>query len=60
MSTSNWLVRTLISGTGDAGPHDIVWDARDDHGMRVAAGVYFYRMNAGGRQSQRKVVFLER
>jgi hypothetical protein len=54
------LVRTLVSGTGEAGPHDIVWDARDDHGVRVAAGVYFYRMNAGSWQSQRKVVFLER
>jgi subtilisin family serine protease len=53
------LVRTLVSGTGEAGPHDIVWDARDDHGVRVAAGVYFYRMNAGSWQSQRKVVFLE-
>lgn len=53
------LVRTLVSGTGTAGPHDVAWDAHDDHGARVGAGVYFYRMNAGNWQSQRKVVFLE-
>jgi hypothetical protein len=40
--------------------HEAVWDATNDDGRRVAAGVYFYRMNAGAWQSQRKVVFLER
>jgi hypothetical protein len=35
-----------------------VWDARNDDGRRVSAGVYFYRMNAVAWQSQRKVVFL--
>jgi len=54
------LVRTLVSGTGGAGPHEVVWDARDDGGRAVPAGVYFYKMLAGSWGSQRKVVFLER
>jgi flagellar hook assembly protein FlgD len=53
------LVKTLVSGTGEAGPHEVVWDATSDHGRRVGAGVYFYKMTAGSWQSQRKVVFLE-
>jgi flagellar hook assembly protein FlgD len=53
------LVKTLMSGTAEAGPHDIVWNATDDGGRRVGAGVYFYRMDAGSWRSQRKVVFLE-
>jgi hypothetical protein len=47
-----------VSGTAESGPHDIVWNATDDGGRRVGAGVRFYRMDAGSWQSQRKVVFL--
>jgi flagellar hook assembly protein FlgD len=54
------LVKTLVSGTAEAGPHNITWDASDNGGRRVGAGVYFYRMDAGSWRSQRKVVFLER
>jgi flagellar hook assembly protein FlgD len=54
------LVRTLINGNAAAGPHELTWDASDDRGRRVGAGVYFYRMDAGAWRSQRKVVFLER
>jgi len=54
------LVKNLVSENGAAGPHDVTWDATDDRGLRVAAGVYFYRMLAGSWMSQRKVVFLER
>ncbi|OFV83549.1 MAG: hypothetical protein A2W26_10235 [Acidobacteria bacterium RBG_16_64_8] len=54
------LVRTLVNETAGAGPHDVLWNAADDHGRRVAPGVYFYRMAAGSWSSQRKVVFLER
>jgi hypothetical protein len=54
------LVRTLVNETGAPGPHDVTWDSTSDEGRRVAAGVYFYRMNAGTWQSQKRVVFLER
>jgi flagellar hook assembly protein FlgD len=54
------LVKTLVSGTAEGGPHDIIWNATDDGGRRVDAGVYFYRIDAGSWRSQRKVVFLER
>jgi len=51
---------TLVSGMREPGPHEVVWDARDDGGRTVPVGVYFYKMTAGSWQSQRKVVFLER
>jgi hypothetical protein len=53
------LVKTLVSGTGPPGPHEITWNSADDHGRKVAAGVYFYRMDAGAWRSQRKIVFIE-
>lgn len=54
------LVRRLLNGGAEPGPHDLVWNVTDDDGRRVGAGVYFYRMVAGSWVSQRKVVFLER
>jgi flagellar hook assembly protein FlgD len=35
------LVRTLVDEAIAAGPHTVVWQGRDDHGARVASGVYF-------------------
>jgi flagellar hook assembly protein FlgD len=37
-------IRTLASGSYQAGMHSIVWDARDDDGREVASGTYIYRI----------------
>jgi flagellar hook assembly protein FlgD len=53
-------VRELLSGEPQpAGSRSVVWDARDDSGNRVASGVYFYRLAAGGRTLERKMVLLK-
>lgn len=50
-------VKTMIEAEAvDAGRHDLVWDGRDDSGRVVAAGVYFYRLEAGGYSKTRKMV----
>ncbi len=51
-------VRTLAFGTAAAGPHESHWDARDDTGRRVAAGVYFARLESQGRSVGRRLVVL--
>jgi uncharacterized repeat protein (TIGR01451 family) len=38
------LVRTLVSENKRAGNHWIKWDARDESGIGVSSGVYFYLM----------------
>jgi uncharacterized delta-60 repeat protein len=50
------LVRTLADGSFAAGRHRRVWDGTDDHGTRVAAGVYFARLDAGAIHERRAVV----
>ena len=40
-------VRRLIGEDVPAGRHEVLWDGTDGHGSRVAAGVYFCRMEAG-------------
>jgi flagellar hook assembly protein FlgD len=41
------LVKQVASGKYASGRHQIVWDATDERGGRVASGVYFYVIRAG-------------
>jgi hypothetical protein len=55
------VVRTLLDKelmeAGAAG--HVAWDGRDDLGQRCASGVYFYRINAPGFTTSRKMVMLK-
>ncbi len=53
-------LRRLTEGARAAGQHTVVWDGRDDAGRRLPAGVYLYRIEAGGRVSQtRKMILIQ-
>jgi hypothetical protein len=52
------LVKILYRDTVVSGRHVSVSDGRDTHGLRVAAGVYFVRLDPGAFQSTRKIVRL--
>lgn len=50
-------VRTLMSRVVESGEDEVVWDARNDRGQTVAAGVYLYRMEtAQGIQTHRMLL----
>jgi hypothetical protein len=53
------VVRTVLNGEVGAGVHQVSWDGCDDAGARVARGVYFCRMEAGGFSATEKLVFLQ-
>jgi len=53
------LVRRLAAGVFTAGPHDIKWQGRDEHGRRVASGVYFVRMTTGRTAMTRRLVLVQ-
>lgn len=48
-------VRTLVSGTLEAGPHQATWDGLDEAGARLPAGLYFARLLAAGQQRQCRI-----
>lgn len=48
-------VRTLVEGELSAGPHEAVWNARDDADRAVAPGLYFLRLEAASRVATRKL-----
>ncbi|MBI5168410.1 MAG: T9SS type A sorting domain-containing protein, partial [Candidatus Eisenbacteria bacterium] len=51
-------VRTLVSGTVAAGPHEYTWDGRDGEGLAQSAGVYFYRLSTPERSLTRRLTLL--
>lgn len=53
---SGRLVRTLTDRVFDAGPHEISWDGTDGEGLRMASGIYLYRLEAAGRTLGGKLV----
>ena len=51
-------VRLLFDETIAPGSHQVAWDGRNDSGQEVAAGVYFYRLDAGEFSATRRLVKL--
>jgi len=49
-------VRELYRGAAPAGPIELRWDGRDDGGIPAAAGLYFARARAAGRESAARLV----
>ena len=48
--------RTLYDGHSAAGEHMLAWDGRDAAQRALASGVYFLRLESGGRQTTARVV----
>ena len=52
-------VKTLINHTQDAGYRSVIWDATNDYGKTVSAGIYLYQIQAGENISTKKMVLLK-
>jgi hypothetical protein len=55
---SGRLVRRLESGYRSPGKYEVSWNATDDQGRRMPAGIYFLRFSAGGQASSRRVTLV--
>jgi hypothetical protein len=52
-------VRLLADGGLGPGRHEVLWDARDDNGAALEAGLYWVRLETAGRTLVRRVSVLK-
>ena len=52
-------VKTLIDQTQNAGYRSVIWNATNDYGERVSAGIYLYQIQAGEYMQTKKMVLLK-
>jgi hypothetical protein len=58
---SGRLVRTLLETKAqglEPGAYELIWDGKDDRGIELPSGVYFYRLKAGDFQASKKLVLI--
>jgi hypothetical protein len=52
-------VRTLVNSHQNAGFKSVIWDARNDIGKPMSAGMYLYRISAGDFHRVKKMILLK-
>ena len=52
-------VKTLINQTQDAGHRSVIWDATNNYGKPVSAGIYLYQIQSNGFIQTRKMLLLK-
>lgn len=56
---SGRLIASLVDDEQPAGSYDVMWNASDESGRKVNAGVYFVRMDAGSFSAATKLVVVK-
>ncbi|MGK9477012.1 T9SS type A sorting domain-containing protein [Melioribacter sp. OK-6-Me] len=51
------VVRKFNVGRQTVGTHSIIWDGTNGIGQKVASGIYFYKLEAGGESQVKKMIF---
>ena len=57
--TNGRHLRTLVSGPQAAGVYRVPFDGRDDHGSRLAPGIYYLRLVHGAEQQVKRLVVMD-
>ncbi len=52
-------VATLVNGHVGEGHHEVIWRGKDDSGLEVASGTYFYRLEVGGHSETKRMGFIK-
>ena len=52
-------VKTLINQTQGAGYKSVIWDATNDFGSPVSAGIYLYQIQSGIYLQTKKMILLK-
>ena len=52
-------IRSLVNNTQSAGYHSVRWDATNQYGEPVSAGMYLYIIQAGDFRQTKKMLLLK-
>jgi len=52
-------VRDLLKQDMQAGMHTITWEGKDNNNRPVGSGIYFYRLEHGGKTTVRKMALVK-
>jgi len=52
-------VRTLVDEKQNPNTYEVTWDGRDDGGVSMPTGIYFYQIRAGNEVATRRMLFLK-
>jgi len=55
---SGQLVNTVENGVRSVGVHTAIWDGTDEQGRSVTNGIYFYKLEAGGKTFVKKMILM--
>jgi len=58
LAVSGRRIRRITSSSGAAATRELTWDARNDAGVSVRAGLYIFRVTTAGRSEVQRVVVL--
>jgi len=52
-------IKILVNGPQSAGYRSVIWDATNDYGKPVSAGIYLYKIQVGEFTQTKKMVLLK-
>jgi hypothetical protein len=52
-------VATLVNTEMTAGNHEVVWNGKDENGVGVSSGIYFYRLESGSVSLTKKMILMK-
>ncbi|MBN2105106.1 choice-of-anchor D domain-containing protein [bacterium] len=52
-------VKKIAQNDCGTGHHEVIWDGTNDQGMKLASGVYIYKLKAAGKVATRKMILLK-
>ncbi len=57
-NTMGQQIRTLVDGQKSAGSYQVVWNGKNDSGLNVPSGMYFYVMESSNFKKQMKAILI--
>jgi flagellar hook assembly protein FlgD len=52
-------VRTLVSEHQQLGSYSVTWDGKDNRGILLSSGIYYYQIQANNYRSVKKMTFIK-